>query len=112
MNEHDHPSDAEQTPPLRPLPTAKRVHEAGKPLITFAALPAGCGWNGVLSALLRQPGQIVYQLHESAGGIEGCGGAGRDRVALPGWRTASWSAPFPAAPSFGRPLSKSPAARC
>lgn len=66
MNEHGHVSDPEQTP-LRPLPTAKRVHEETS-RSNFAELPAGCGWNGVLSALLRQPGQIVYQLHESAGG--------------------------------------------
>ena len=67
MNEYDHASDPEQTPPELPLPRAEGVHEEAS-RYTFAELPAGCGWNGVLSALLRQPGQIVYQLHESAGG--------------------------------------------
>ncbi len=33
----------------------------------FTPLPATCGWNEVLSALLRQPGRIIYQLHEPAG---------------------------------------------
>jgi hypothetical protein len=64
MNEHDHPSSTEQTPPPRPLPAVKLVHDR----YAFSALPAGCGWNGVLSALLRQPGQIVYHLHDAAGG--------------------------------------------
>jgi hypothetical protein len=67
MNEHDHASDTGQTPPLRPVPTPMRAPENAN-RYSFAALPTGCGWNGVLSALLRQPGQIVYQLHESAGG--------------------------------------------
>ena len=66
MNEYDHASDTEQTPPLRPLVTAKPVHEPAS-RYTFAPLPAGWGWNGILSALLRQPGQIVYQLHQSPG---------------------------------------------
>ncbi len=34
----------------------------------FSALPAGCGWNEVLSALLRQPGKIIYHLHDASGG--------------------------------------------
>jgi len=68
MNEHDHASDTEQAPALPPpLPTAKLV-QAEASRYKFVALPAGCGWNGVLSALLRQPGQVIYQLHESAGG--------------------------------------------
>jgi hypothetical protein len=64
MDEQDYATDSEPTPPL---PAAKPV---GAPTARylFAALPAGCGWNGVLLALLRQPGQIVYQLHQSAGG--------------------------------------------
>src|SRR5436190_23208743 len=65
MNEHA--SGPEQTPPLRPLPAAKAVHEESS-RYAFAELPAGFGWDGVLSALLRQPGQIVCQLHESASG--------------------------------------------
>lgn len=35
---------------------------------TFTALPVEFRWNDVLSALLRQPGRVVYQLHDSAGG--------------------------------------------
>ena len=66
MNEYDHASVTEQTPPLRPQPAVKPVHEPAS-RYPFAPLPAGCGWNGVLSALLRQPGQIVYQLHQSPG---------------------------------------------
>jgi hypothetical protein len=66
MNEHDPVPESEQTPP-RPLPTPMRAPEQAS-RYTFAALPTECGWNGVLSALLRQPGQIVYQLHESTGG--------------------------------------------
>ena len=65
MSTSDHLSDTEQTP--RPLPTARRTPES-KERDTFAALPAGCGWNGVLSALLRRPGQVVYQLHDAVGG--------------------------------------------
>jgi hypothetical protein len=65
MNEHDLASVTELPPPLPPLSTAKLVHEPAN-RYTFAPLPDGCGWNGVLSALLRQPGQIVYQLHQSA----------------------------------------------
>ena len=81
MNEHDHASDIEQTPPLRPIAAPMPAPEAAN-RYTFAPLPAGCGWNGVLSALLRQPGQIVYQLHESAGGVACRGGAGGNRTAL------------------------------
>jgi hypothetical protein len=69
MIEHHDASEIEQTPPLRPPPTPMRADERAS-RYTFAALPIGCGWNGVLSALLRQPGQIVYQLHESAGGLK------------------------------------------
>jgi hypothetical protein len=65
MNEHDHPSVTESQPPSHPLLTAKPAQEPGG-RYTFAPPPDGCGWNGVLSALLRQPGQIVYQLHQSA----------------------------------------------
>lgn len=65
MNEYEHTSDTEQTPP-RPLPAAKPGNDPTS-RYTFAPLPAGCGWNGVLSALLRHPGQIVYQLHQSPG---------------------------------------------
>ncbi len=67
MSELDRASDTEQTPPLRQLPTSIRAHEQAS-RYAFTGLPAGHGWNGVLSALLRQPGQIIYQLHESAGG--------------------------------------------
>jgi hypothetical protein len=66
MSELDHASDTEQMP-LRQPPTSMQAHEQAS-RYAFTALPTGCGWNGVLSALLRQPGQIVYQLHESAGG--------------------------------------------
>jgi hypothetical protein len=65
MNERDHASVAESPLPSRPLLPAKPAQEPGS-RYTFAPLPDGCGWNGVLSALLRQPGQIVYQLHQSA----------------------------------------------
>ncbi len=65
MSTSDHLSDTEQTP--RPLPTARRTPESAV-RDTFAALPAGCGWNGILSALLRRPGQVVYQLHDAVGG--------------------------------------------
>ena len=65
MNEYEPTSDTGHTP-LRPLPTAKPVDPPAS-RYTFAPLPAGCGWNGVLSALLCQPGQIVYQLHQSSG---------------------------------------------
>jgi hypothetical protein len=64
MNEHDHASDTKQAPPL---PTATLVQEKAS-RYNFVALPAGWGWNDILSALLRQPGQIIYELHESAGG--------------------------------------------
>jgi hypothetical protein len=63
MNEHDHASVTEL--PSRPQLPAKPVQESAS-RYTFAPLPDGCGWNGVLSALLRQPGQIVCQLHQSA----------------------------------------------
>ena len=65
MNEYEHTSDTGRTPP-RPLPTAGPV-DAPASRYTFAPLPAECGWNGVLSALLRQPGQIVHQLNQSSG---------------------------------------------
>jgi hypothetical protein len=66
MNDYDPASDTEQTPQRRPLVTAKPVHEPAS-RYTFAPLPAGLGWNGILSALLRQPGQIVYQLNQLPG---------------------------------------------
>ncbi len=65
MNEHA--SDSEQTPPARSLPMAQANRETST-RDGFAELPTGFGWNGVLSALLRQPGQIVCHLHESASG--------------------------------------------
>src|ERR1700722_3648337 len=65
MNERDLASVTELPPPLPPRSTVKLVHEPAS-RYQFAPLPDGCGWNGVLSALLRQPGQIVYQLHQSA----------------------------------------------
>ncbi len=66
MNEHDHASDTEQTPPPPSAAYGQAGPRAEASRYTFAPLPAGCGWNGVLSALLRQPGQIVYQLHAVA----------------------------------------------
>jgi hypothetical protein len=39
----------------------------------FTPLPTNSGWNEVLSALLRQPGRIIYQLHEPAGAKRLCG---------------------------------------
>src|SRR4051812_21458198 len=65
MNEYEHTSDAEKTP-APPLPAAKPGNDPTS-RYTLAPLPDGCGWNGVLSALLRHPGQVVYQLHQSAG---------------------------------------------
>ena len=65
MNPSDYLPDTEQTP--CPLLTARQTPESTAP-DTFAALPTGSGWNGILSALLRRPGQIVYQLHDAAGG--------------------------------------------
>ncbi len=65
MSEHDHASVTELPLPARPLLPARPVPEPAS-RYPFAPLPDGCGWNGVLSALLRQPGQIVYQLHQSA----------------------------------------------
>jgi hypothetical protein len=64
MNPSDHLSDTEQTP--CPLPMAPRTPESAA-RDTFAALPAGCGWNEVLSALLRRPGRVIYQLHNVGG---------------------------------------------
>jgi hypothetical protein len=54
MNEHDHAPITESPLPSRPLLTAKPAQEPGS-RYTFAPLPEGCSWNGVLSALLRQP---------------------------------------------------------
>jgi hypothetical protein len=65
MNPSDHLSDTEQT--LPPVPTGRRTPESTAH-DTFAALPAGSGWNGILSALLRRPGQIVHHLHDPVGG--------------------------------------------
>lgn len=65
MNEQDPVPETEQTPRLRPTPI-EVPEPSGR--YTFTALPAECRWNDVLSALLRQPGRIVYQLHDSAGG--------------------------------------------
>lgn len=65
MNAQEPVPETEQTPHFLPSPV-----EVPEPSSrdTFMALPAECRWNDVLSALLRQPGRIVYQLHDSAGG--------------------------------------------
>ena len=65
MNEYEYTPDTDRTPP-RPPPAPRRVDEPAS-RYAFAPLPAGCGWNGDLSALLRQPGQVVFQLHQSPG---------------------------------------------
>lgn len=65
MTDHDPVPEIEPIPQLQPKPI-EVPPQAGR--YTFAALPAGFSWNNVLSALLRQPGRIVYQLHESSGG--------------------------------------------
>lgn len=67
MSEQEYPPGTEQATPSQPPPTVE-LERPQADRYSFTALPAGCGWNGVLSALLRQPGQIIYQLHESAGG--------------------------------------------
>lgn len=66
MSEPDQVPVVESPASLPPLP-AKPPPEPGTRYL-FEPLPAGGGWNGVLPALLRQPGQIVYQLHQPAGG--------------------------------------------
>jgi hypothetical protein len=60
-------SDSKLTSDRAELVTVELVHEPAD-RDAYAALPVGCGWNGIASALLRQPGRIVYALHQSPGG--------------------------------------------
>lgn len=65
--ERNEPPVVEMAAPTDAPPIAAAVDR-----YSFAPLSTSFGWNDVLSALLRQPGRIICQLHEPIGATRVC----------------------------------------